>query len=513
MSHSVVVALALSSFVALASPVSGQTWPTDDPVLERIWEVGFEESRVSEMAQVLTDSIGPRLTGSPGMERAQEWAVGIARSWGVEARNEEYGTWTGWNRGPTHVDLIEPRVRTLDARMLAWSPSTDGPVEGEVEIVPAYRSVAELEAWLGTVRGKFVAISFAYPSCRPDSHYAEFGSDGALQRMQLERQAAFQAFMVRVPDPVALAQRLEAAGAAGILQSEWTGGVATNMVHDAITERIPNLDLSCEDYGLLWRLAENGQGPVIRVDAQAERLGEVPVANTIITLPGTELPDEYIVFSAHFDSWDSASGATDNATGSVAVLEAMRILAEAYPNPRRTIIGALWNGEEQGINGSRRFVQMHPEIPANLQALFNHDVGTGRVETISAQGLVDAGEELQDWLADLPPELTSGIRLDLPGLPSAGSSDHAAFVCSGAPGFNLGLRSWSYTPLTWHTNLDTFDKIVVEEIQRNAVLMAMLAYEASEDPERVGRERRELPPGPGGRVMVWPSCEPGAAAP
>ncbi|HUE96204.1 MAG TPA: M20/M25/M40 family metallo-hydrolase [Longimicrobiaceae bacterium] len=497
----------------LAFPAAAQTWPVEDAVLQRIWEIGMEDSRIAEMAQVLTDSIGPRLTGSPGMARAHEWAADLARGWGVAARNEQYGVWVGWERGITHVDLIEPRVRTLDATMLAWSPGTVGAVEGAVEIVPAWRSAEEGEAWLETVRGKFVAISFPHPTCRPDSHYEEHGTPGALRRMRLERQEAFQAFRLRVPDTRALIARLEQAGAAGILQSEWTGGTGANMIHAASTATIPDLDLGCEDYGLLWRLAENGQGPVIRVDARSQFTGEVPVHNTLATIRGRELPDEYVILSAHFDSWDSASGATDNAAGSVAVLEALRILAEAYPTPRRSIMAALWGGEEQGIHGSRRFVQMNPEVPANLQALFNHDVGTGRVESISAQGLVDAGAHLTEWISRVPPEIAGEIRLDVPGLPSAGSSDHAAFVCSGAPGFNLGLKSWSYTPHTWHTNLDTYDKLVMEEVRSNAVLMAMLAYLAAEDSERVGRAQRELPPGPGGRQLTWPACQPGQERP
>lgn len=501
--------------MVLLSPVAAgaQTWTTEDPVLQRIWQIGMEESRISEMAQVLTDSIGPRLTGTEALEGAGEWAVGLARSWGADARLEPYGTWLRWDRGISHIDLVEPRERTLEGRLLAWSPGTDGPLEAEVASVPIFSSAAEFEAWLPSIRGKFVAISFPQPTCRPDEQYEEFGTPSAVQRLRLEREAARQAFQRRVPNEPAVRALIEQAGAAGILESGWAGDIGVNMVHSANTARVPNIDLSCEDYGLLWRLAENGQGPVLRVNSTATFEGEVPVYNVIAQIRGSELPDEYVILSAHYDSWDSASGATDNAAGSVAILETLRILSEAYPNPRRTIMVGLWGGEEQGINGSRRFVEMHPEIPENLQALFNHDVGTGRVATISAQGLVDAGEHLAEWISVVPPEIARGIRLDLPGMPSAGSSDHAAFVCSGAPGFNLGLTSWNYTPDTWHTNRDTYDKLVMEELRSNAVLMAMLAYRASEDPERVERTRRDLPRGPGGREMAWPSCEAGQAAP
>ncbi|HUE97597.1 MAG TPA: M28 family peptidase, partial [Longimicrobiaceae bacterium] len=182
------------------------------------------------------------------------------------------------------------------------------------------------------------------------------------------------------------------------------------------------------------------------------------------------------------------------------------------PRPRRTILLGLWGGEEQGINGSRRFAADHPEVVAGLQALLNQDTGTGRVSRISAQGLLHAGDHLDRWLARVPDEITRHIELAAPDLPSAGSSDHAAFICAGAPAFHLTSVDWGYGLHTWHTNRDTFDKIVLEEVRSNAVLIAMLAYLASEDPDRVPRDRRELPPGPQGQAPQWPTCQPGQAA-
>lgn len=507
----------LSGIVALltlgtAIPAGAQSFPTEDPVLRRIWEVGMEQSQVERIAQTMLDSIGPRLTGTPAMERANEWAVNLVRSWGVQARTEPYGTWIGWERGITHIDLIEPRVRTLEGTMLAWSPGTNGPVEGPVVIVPDYQTNEELDAFIETVAGKFVAISFPQPTCRPDSHYEIYGRPGALERMRAARQDAAQNFRLRVPSPQLLRLRLEAAGAAGVLESNWSNDIGVNKVFSTNTERLPTIDLSCEDYGLVWRLAENGQNPVVRVNAESRFLGEVPVENMIAEIRGSELPDEYVMLSAHFDSWDAGSGATDNGTGSTVMLEALRILSEVYPNPRRTILLALWNGEEQGLNGSRRFAAMNPEIVENLQALFNQDNGTGRVVTISAQGFVGAGENLANWISRIPETITSEIELVLPGVPSSSGTDHASFVCYGAPAFNLSSLDWSYGTHTWHTNRDTYDKIVMEEVRNNAVLTAMLVYLASEDPNRVPRDRRVMPPGPGGRQLQWPTCSPGRAS-
>lgn len=489
-----------------------QSPPSDDPVLEAIWSQVMENSHLERMGLQLLDSIGPRLTGSPGIDRAHDWAVRTLGSWGIEASNEAYGTWRGWDRGTTHIDLIEPRVRTLEGMMSAWSPGTDGPLEGPVVTIPEWSNRTELDAWMASeVPGAFVAISVAQPTCRPDSHYADFGTDGALERMQAARQEALGAFQARLPaNANEFRLMLEEAGAAGILQSLWPGDIGIQRIFGTNTERTPTLELSCEDYGLLSRLAENGMGPRLRVDASSQALGEVPVYNTIGIMRGSELPEEYVLLSAHFDSWDGASGATDNGTGSILMLEAMRILSEVYPKPRRTIMVGLWGGEEQGLNGSRRFAVTHPEITENLQALFNQDNGTGRVINISTQGLLEAGEHWGRWLSRIPEEVTGPINLQLPGIPSSGGTDHASFICAGAPAFNLGAHPWSYFTHTWHTNRDTFDKVVFEEVRNNAVLVASLVYLASEDPESVSRKRRVLPVNPQtGDQTTWPRCQPG----
>jgi hypothetical protein len=147
--------------------------------------------------------------------------------------------------------------------------------------------------------------------------------------------------------------------------------------------------LSCEDYSLVYRLAANNQNPTVRLDLDAQLLGEVPAFNTIGTIRGTEKPDEYVMLSAHFDSWDGASGATDNGTGTLMAMEAMRILKLAYPRPKRTIMVGHWSSEEQGLNGSRAFATDHPEVLKGLQALFNQDNGTGRVQSISSRAHCD----------------------------------------------------------------------------------------------------------------------------
>lgn len=508
----VALAAGVAALVA-ARPVAAQDIPGDDPVLQAIWEVGTADSRLEALAQVLLDSLGPRLPGTPESEAALAWAERMYRSWDIDVRQEPYGTWVGWRAGITHVDLFAPHVRTMNATMVAWSPGTSAPLTAPVIALPALPE--EPEAFREAVRDRFVLLSPPEPTCRPSESWKEWAMPSTVESWQAERAAAktgFTDWLAHAGMGVRqLASVLDEAGAAGILTSEWPDAWGVSRTHgSSLTRRAPHLALSCEDYGLLWRLAERRQGPMVRVDAPAEFLGEVPVANLIGTIRGSELPDEYVILSAHFDSWRGASGATDNGAGTVVMMEAMRILREVYARPRRTILVTHWNGEEQGLNGSRAFAADHPEIVEGLQLLVNLDLGTGRVTNVSMMGLTEAARFFERWLARIPRPLVADIELEDPGVPGRGS-DYASFVCAGAPAFALGTRSWDYGTYTWHSTLDTFDKLVIEDLQRNAMLVSMLAYLASEDSERLPRTRRVLPVDERtGETESWPACTDGA---
>jgi hypothetical protein len=385
-------------------------------------------------------------------------------------------------------------------------------VRGTVVTIPSVGSRAEFEQWLPSVAGKFVALSQLQRSCRPDNNWQEFATEESLERIRADRQQDQRDWSERIRRTGhagrELAHALEEAGAAGILTSIWPNGWGVQRVFAAQTEQIPTVGIGCEDYGLVFRLAENNQGPVLEVMAEAEFLGEAPVSNTIAEVRGGELSDEYVMLSAHFDSWDGGSGATDNGTGTITMLEAMRILRATYPSPRRTIVVGHWSGEEQGLNGSTGFAAQNPQIVEGLQALFNQDNGTGRIVRLSAQGYTQAGAHFARWFSMMPGELTDPIQFSYPGTPSGGGSDHASFVCHGAPAFSLGALNWSYGSQTWHTDGDTFDKIVFDDLRHNATLTAMLVYLASEDPDRISRDRRDvLPPsGQTGQPGQWPGC-------
>jgi carboxypeptidase Q len=506
---------AMGAAVLAAAPLHAQPeWNTNDRVLRAIWDEGTQRSQLEPLAQALMDSLGPRLTASPGMEAAQDWVVRTYGGWGITARKEPYGTWRGWRRGYTHVDLLTPRVRTLEAQMLAWSPGTTAPVEGGVIVLPDVADSVAFRAWLPQVRGRFVMISFPPPTCRPNDNWERWAVPADWARFRTERDSAAARWTQRVARTGLTARdlpvALEQAGAAGVLTNLWSQGWGVDKIFNARTRTVPTVDLSCEDYGLVYRLAANGDAPTLRMDTRAEFTGEErPVANAIAEVRGTRKPDEYIMLSAHFDSWDGASGATDNGTGTVVMMEALRILRQVYPRPNRTILVGHWSGEEQGLNGSRAFSEDHPEVVRGLHALFNQDNGTGRIRNISMQGLTRVGPIFRRWLDAMPPMLTDSINFADPGAPSGGGSDNASFICHGAPGFGLGSLSWDYGAYTWHTNRDTYDKISFDDVRRNALMVAMLVYLADQEPELLPRDRlAELPPNQAGQPQTWPACQP-----
>ena len=576
-------ALALLS----AAPLLAQQ-PSTDPNLQRIWRLGMDSSQVQKLAQTLFDSIGPRLTGSPGLTAASTWVMNSYKSWGIETKRDQYGTWRGWRRGVSHIDLMTPRVRSLEGTMLAWSPGTAGKkVSAEAIVLPKFTDSTEFVKWLPKARGKIVLLSPAYPTCRPSEDWIRFATPQSKARMDSSVALTLADWAVMNspngrPDSTklyrgtgyslalgtgTLGMRLETAGVAGMISSRnklsgfgnpfagganggrggggggrgggaaaggtsargggpaaslaaeasgrggfgggagGAGGWGTVEIFETYNKIAPAVTLSCEDYGLVYRLADNNQKPMVSLDLDAQLLGEQPAFNTLGIIRGTEKPDEYVMLSAHFDSWDGSSGATDNGTGTLMAMEAMRILKQVYPKPKRTIMVGHWASEEQGLNGSTAFTEDHPEVMKGLQALFNQDNGTGRVQSLSSSGLSDIGRHLKSWYSQLPafysdslsPNVVSWSFNDVPtGNP--GGTDGAVFACFGTPSFGMGAVGWNYSTYTWHTNRDTYDKVVFDDLKHNATLAAMMVYLASEDPEFIKRDRS-----PGTWPATWPA--------
>ncbi len=483
---------------------------TKDQMVQSIMDETYKNSQLETLAYELMDGIGPRLVGTPKMQQAHDWAVKRFQGWGIPAKNEQWGEWKAWERGTSSVEMIHPYVKSIEGTQLAWSPATPAKgITAEVVMMPLFKNKEEFAAWLPTVKGKLVMVSQYQPTGRPEYNWKEFATPESFEKMKKEAQTAGEEWRKSLTaageNSRSLNTKLEQAGAAGILSSYWSRGFGVNKIFSAGTKKAPVFDIALEDYGQLYRMIQHGTTPKVKIVANSKDRGTAPTFNTVAEIRGSEKPNEYVILSAHLDSWDGGTGATDNGTGTITMMEVARILKKYYPNPKRTIIVGLWGSEEQGLNGSRGFVSMHKDKMPNVQAVFNQDNGTGRIANISGQGFVNSYNYLGRWLRAVPRELTKDIETSFPGYPGGGGSDHASFVAAGVPAFMLSSLNWSYGTYTWHTNRDTYDKIVFDDVKSNVATIAILTYMASEDPEKASAERIVMPIDERtGEPMKWP---------
>lgn len=483
-------------------------------IIQNIQQEAHRSSQLQVLGQQLIDDIGPRLIGSPGYRASQDWMIETYKSWGVAAWNEKYGQWKSWERGKTVVEMTAPRYSQLKAIQLAWCPATpkEKPVAAEVVALPLGLDSIGFQQWLPSVKGKIVLVSRPELSGRPTDnweknalkeHYSYFVS----QKDSLA--SSWRTYMNQIGyNGNTLPKAVEDAGAVAVLSSYWSGGWGTSRIFAARTTKIPNVDVALEDYSMLYRMIQRGVRPRLNVLTTSKDQGMQPVANTIGLIKGVEKPDEYIMLSAHLDSWDGGTGATDNGTGTILMMEVMRILQKHYPNPKRSIIAGHWGGEEQGLNGSRAYIADHPEMRDRISVLFNQDNGTGRISRIGGNGFLDAYDYFGRWLQYVPDINQKDLTLTFPGEPGKGGSDYAAFLPYDIPAFFLLGNSWDYGTYTWHTQLDTYDKIVFDDMKLNAETIAILVYLACEEPEMFSRRRAALPLDlKSGKRSEWPKAE------
>lgn len=477
------------------------------PTTEMIAHEAINSSQLEFLAHELMDVVGGRLVGSPSMQLANDWVVATYKNWGISATNEKYGEWKGWERGNTTLEMTSPRKQQLTGRQLAWTVNMKKPVEAEVMHISA-KSAVDFSQQLAQAKGKIILVGPYQPSGRPEAHWKEFATEADYQRYLRSKDSIATTWNNFVKDiagtQTKLIEKLEEAGAAGIVINGWTGITGSNRVFDAKTKNIPQVDMNNEDWCMLYRLSLNGKKPRIKLQTESKHLGAVPIFNTIAVIPGTTKKDEYIMLSAHLDAWDGGQGATDNGTGTILMMEVARIIQKLYPNPARTIIIGHWNSEEQGLNGSAAYVEDHPEIIQNLKVLFNQDAGTGRITSINGNGFIQSYDYLGRWLDKVPDSIRKHITTTFPGMPQKGGTDNASFIAAGVPAFNLGCQNWGYGPYTWHTNLDTYDKIVFEEVLKNVITTAILTIEAASDPADISNERRVMPTSESGETQEWP---------
>ena len=434
---------------------------------------GTERSRVEQDFRYLTDVIGPRLTGSPAMRRANDWVAQKLLEYGADSVVlEPWPFGVSWQRGSFSARLVAPHERRIDGASWAWAPGTTGTVTGEVVFMDA-RTRADFDRrFAGKLRGAWVMLQRPYPRVNPWAATAHDSARVDSLRRVMRRQATAdeRAFLERQE------QILGAEGIAGeIIDGAKDFGLFTMSGSPDQISRYPQFVVGNQSFAELHRLVAEGRQPRLEV-AIANTLGRDTLVqwNTVGDIRGSERPDEVVLLGAHLDSWDLGTGATDNASGSIAVLEAARILGALKARgvrPRRTIRFALFTGEEQGLYGSQYYALRHQSELARHQAVLVLDNGTGRIVALPLQGR----DELRDlWTSMLRPVGALGPFNVRSG--TKGGTDHLPFVRMGVPSFNYDQMSRGYD-YTHHSQADVFDHAVPADIAQAATVMAVNAFQ------------------------------------
>ena len=454
---------------AISVPQRAVRFAADSRAIDAIVAEGMQRSHAGDDLEYLTDVIGPRLTSSAAMKRANDWTAQKFREYGMQnVRLEPWKFGQAWTRGPITVRMTAPHERWLDAASWAWAPGTKGPVSGDVVYMDATTRQDFDARFAGKVRGKWVMTSAALPMRNPDGPpmtHADSVQLDSLRRTFFRRPAsAFRDSLLTV---------LAAEGIAGYVGSGSKEYGLLNMSGSpARIYPFPFFVVDNETYSQMQRLLAHGERVTLEANV-ANTLGSdsVTVYNTVAEIRGSERPDEVVLLGAHLDSWDLGTGTTDNGTGSIAVLEAARILQASGVKPKRTIRFALFSGEEQGLYGSRMYARDHAAELPNFQAVLVLDNGTGRITGMALQGR----NELHDmWQSLFSPVGALGPFHVRAG--NKGGTDHLSFLPFGVPGFNYDQESRGYDH-THHSQVDTYDHAVIADVMQAATVMAATAYQ------------------------------------
>ena len=514
-----------------ASPAPAER--IDHEINARIREEGRERSQIMQTMHVLTDVYGPRLTGSPNHKAAAEWAVKRMTEWGFE--NGHLEPWDfnhpGWLNERFSAFMVSPVKDSLVGEVLAWTPSTNGAVTADaVHVVPPSSfTKEELAAWVEETRPKvkgrivlmgrhvIVPVTIVKPPLRRDYDEVRRQFDPATP-IPAGPPPTVAAQLPAAPLP-ADPTRVPARAVAEAIDAMLVSGGALVRVNDAARDHgqirafnnstfdpartVPTVVLRNEDFGRISRILADGT-PVKLEFTIVNRLypeGRTSY-NAIAEIPGSDKRDEVVMLGGHLDSWHSATGATDNAIGCAVMMEAARILKSVGVRPRRTIRVALWGGEEQGLLGSKAYVRQHfgtyeapkPEFD-RFAGYFNMDTGTGRIRGASVFGPPAAGGILRE--AFTPFEDLGLVGATTTRSRRSGGTDSTSFNEAGLPGIGLGQDPIEYGTYTWHTNLDTYERIIEEDTKKSAVAIAAAVYHLAMRDEVLPRfSQEEMPPPP-----------------
>jgi hypothetical protein len=490
--------LALAAIVTVAAR-KGFAAPPDDtnPLAvadaQLLAEVRERSEAVANL-EYISDSIGPRLTGSPQLKQANEWTAEVMKKYGLV--NVHLEPWTiahSWTRGTATARIVAPAEHPLTIASAGWAPGTPGPVRGPVVFFDA-KTKDDFAKYRGKLKGAIVITGEPQPLSppRPEDAAAEY-----VRPMQAPPPPAGQP-----PAPSPFAALIEL----GRARNEFfkTEGVAvvlrdSNKPHALLNMTgvggekfdigpIPNAFITGEGYRMIWRLLKHGAVTVEINMSNSFSDKVVEVYNTVGEIRGSEKPDEVVILGAHLDSWDLGTGSTDNGTGSAAVLEAARALAKSGLKPKRTIRFVLFSGEEEGLVGSAKYVDAHKTDLDKISAVLVHDTGTGRVLTLGLHDNYQAREIVDQVLAPL-----TELKLLEPSMVRTFGTDHASFDDVGVPGFWCIQNGAEYSK-THHSQSDTFDKVWKDDLNQGAQVLAAWAYNTAELPDML--PRRQVAPRP-----------------
>jgi hypothetical protein len=558
---------ALFLLFAFAAPgiAVGQTkiYTAPKDVIDQIREEGLKNSKVMEHLWYLTDVIGPRLTNSPGMKRANEWSRDELAKWGLNARLESWGPFgRGWTLKKFSAQVIEPVPFTMIAYPKAWSPGTDSVIpvptpdpKAKKGAAPAAqpstvltsevvyfnpKDEAEMAKFKGQLKGKIVLVGAMR---RTEGHFEPDGRrltekdllqlanapDPATQRgggQNFGPQSDFlrKRFNFLVDEGVAALIDIFFKGDGGTVFITGAAVPQPDPPTDIVSAILPRktayamdasktpvqVGVTTEHFNRLVRLIEKGEKVKVSLDVGVEFQTADPMGyNTIAEIPGSDLKDEVVMLGAHMDSWHAGTGATDNASGTAVMMEAVRIIQTLGLKPRRTVRIALWSGEEQGLLGSRAYVREHfgqfgdgsnaaafgamfggqrPPLTKKpdydkFSAYYNLDNGTGKIRGVYMQGNEAVRPYFREWLApfrDLGAETLT--------IANTGGTDHQAFDAIGLPGFQFIQDPVEYSTRSHHSNMDVFDRIQPDDMKQAATIIAAFVYQTAMMDEKLPRK-------------------------
>jgi hypothetical protein len=539
------LALAAGAGLLATLPLGAAGEKIDYEAINKIKAEGMQpqSSKVMEISSWLTDVHGPRLSGSPNLQKAGEWAAAQLKAWGLQ--NVALEKWPnqsfqrGWTNDKFYMSAVSPQAFPIPGTPVAWTPGTDGLVRGEVVLVTE-TTQEDLKKYSGTLKGKWimtqpapeVAAFWTAPATRDTPEELrqmelaappglEFGlspSAGRGGRGAPAIAAAPGGGRGRGATAFDRAAFFRTEGALGTLATTARGHgvylVGGNRAADPATT-LPSISIPAEQYGRMARLLAKNLPVTIEADIRNTYYPNPTMFNVVGEIPGTDKADEVVMLGAHFDSWHASTGATDNAAGSAAMMEAMRILKQSGVTLRRTVRIGLWSGEEQGLIGSREYVAAHfagrgappppppgaPSDPAGrgrggplgplelkpshatFAGYFNIDNGTGAIRGVYLQGNDAVAPIFRAWM-----EPFRSLGMSTLTIRNTGGTDHQSFDGVGLPGFQFIQDDIEYGTLTHHTNLDSYERLQPTDMMKNATIAAAFAYLTANRDEKLPRK-------------------------